>query len=150
MTPPDSLQSRYDETPYHDQKFVDFDLLRLLGMAELFGLRSPNVDAPLRVLDLAGDDHAVGLVERDGFEVDRLFVAFEAALDEVEGEEGVEVFVAEAGRGIEAAKALDAAFDHLHRHGSSVGIEQPLYDLADMHALMGFEDVWAFDRKYGR
>ena len=48
-----------------------------------------------------------------------------------------------------AAKALETAFDHLHRHGSSVGIEQPLYDLADMHALMGFEDVWAFDRKYG-
>ncbi len=49
-----------------------------------------------------------------------------------------------------AAKALDATFDHLQRHGSSVGIEQPLYDFADMHALMGFEDVWAFDRKYGR
>ncbi len=49
-----------------------------------------------------------------------------------------------------AAKALEAAFDHLHRHGSSVGMEQPLYELADMHALMGFEDVWAFDRKYGR
>ena len=49
-----------------------------------------------------------------------------------------------------AAKSLEAAFEHLHREGSSVGMALPLYDLADMHALMGFEEVWGFDRKYGR
>ena len=49
-----------------------------------------------------------------------------------------------------AAKALETAFEHLHRHGSSVGLEQPLYDFAAMNKLTGFEDVWEFDRTYGR
>jgi 2-methylisocitrate lyase-like PEP mutase family enzyme len=49
-----------------------------------------------------------------------------------------------------AAKALEAAFDHLHRNGSSVGIGQPLFEFDRMNELMGFEDVWKFDRKYGR
>ena len=54
MTSSDPLQSRYDETPYHDQAFAEFDLARMLGMAQLFGLRGPDVDgSSLRVLDLA-------------------------------------------------------------------------------------------------
>jgi SAM-dependent methyltransferase len=49
----DSLRASYDDTPYRDQFFPEFDLSRLLGLAQLFGVR--QLEAPreaLRVLDL--------------------------------------------------------------------------------------------------
>jgi SAM-dependent methyltransferase len=54
MTSTDPLQSRYDETPYPDQAFVEFDLARLLGLAQLFGVSTAGAEPrELRVLDLA-------------------------------------------------------------------------------------------------
>jgi 2,3-dimethylmalate lyase len=32
--------------------------------------------------------------------------------------------------------------------GSSLGSSAPLYSFAEMHRLMGFEDVWSFDRAH--
>ena len=53
MTTGDSLRTDYESTPYHDQSFQEFDLSRLLGFAELFGLRDPGCGpGELRVLDL--------------------------------------------------------------------------------------------------
>jgi SAM-dependent methyltransferase len=53
MRPVDSLQAIYDSTPYRDQFFHEFDLARLLGFAELFGVRKPGSSpSGLRVLDL--------------------------------------------------------------------------------------------------
>ncbi len=46
-------------------------------------------------------------------------------------------------------QALNGVYGHLDRHGSSVDMDQPICDFAEMNELMGFEDVWAFDRKYG-
>ena len=49
-----------------------------------------------------------------------------------------------AGRG-----AGDAGvYAHLERHGSSTGIDVPLADFADLTKLMGFEDVWEFERRH--
>jgi SAM-dependent methyltransferase len=49
----DALQKSYDETPYHDQQYPLFDLDRLLGHAQLFGLADPDRTASgMRVLDL--------------------------------------------------------------------------------------------------
>ena len=53
MQPAESLQSRYEETPYRDQALPQFDLSRLLGLARLFQTPGPEVDpSELRVLDL--------------------------------------------------------------------------------------------------
>ena len=53
MTRSDPLQGQYDETPYQDEAFPQFDLARLLGLARLFQLGpEPNRDEPVRVLDL--------------------------------------------------------------------------------------------------
>ncbi len=49
-----------------------------------------------------------------------------------------------------AAEAVRGAYAYLHEHGSTVGMPQPLYDFASMNRLMGFEEVWAFDRKWAR
>jgi len=49
----DPLQQSYDETPYQDQSFPQFDVARLLGFAQLFGLADPTRTCEgLRVLDL--------------------------------------------------------------------------------------------------
>ncbi len=45
--------------------------------------------------------------------------------------------------------ALESAYLHLQRTGSSLGAPVPLYDFARFSALMGFDAVAQFDRKYG-
>ncbi|MCP5150087.1 MAG: isocitrate lyase/PEP mutase family protein [Chromatiales bacterium] len=47
-----------------------------------------------------------------------------------------------------ASAALDAIYRHLRDTGSSLGTEVPLYPISDMHTLMGFQDVWAFDQRW--
>ncbi|MEQ8660035.1 MAG: isocitrate lyase/phosphoenolpyruvate mutase family protein, partial [Gammaproteobacteria bacterium] len=47
-----------------------------------------------------------------------------------------------------AAGALDASYRHLLEHGSTCDLAPPEMSLADMHRLMGFEDVWAFERRW--
>lgn len=47
-----------------------------------------------------------------------------------------------------AVKAMGEAYAHLKQHGSSKGLSQPLEDFAALTRLMGFEDVWAFEKRY--
>ena len=47
-----------------------------------------------------------------------------------------------------AAAALETVYRQVLETGSSVGAETPLYPFAEMNRLMGFEDVWRFDREH--
>ena len=47
-----------------------------------------------------------------------------------------------------ACAALDASYRYLQAHGSTEGSPVPSYDMNQMHTLAGFEDVWAFEKKY--
>lgn len=47
------------------------------------------------------------------------------------------------------ATALDSAYRHIAEQGTSMGSEVPLYPIADMHKLMGFEQVWDFEARWG-
>ncbi|MEM7542351.1 MAG: isocitrate lyase/PEP mutase family protein [Pseudomonadota bacterium] len=47
-----------------------------------------------------------------------------------------------------AAAALQASYQHLLAHGSSHGMQTPLYPVSEMHQLMGFESVWAFEKDW--
>ncbi len=49
-----------------------------------------------------------------------------------------------------ASAALDATYRHLLQTGSTEGAATPQYSLTDMHRLMGFEEVWAFDRRWDK
>lgn len=49
-----------------------------------------------------------------------------------------------------AAQALDQLYGHVKRTGATAGTDVPLYPFADMNKLMGFEDVWDFDRRHAR
>ncbi len=47
-----------------------------------------------------------------------------------------------------ACAALDAAYRYLLEHGSTEGSPVPAYDMKQLHELVGFPDVWDFEKKY--
>ena len=49
-----------------------------------------------------------------------------------------------------AAGAMRRAMKSLLRDGSSANVEVPALTLSEMHELMGFEEVWAFERRWTR
>lgn len=48
---------------------------------------------------------------------------------------------------LSAGAALESAFAELRDHGTSTG-ETPMYDFPRFSRLLGFEDVWAFEKQY--
>lgn len=49
-----------------------------------------------------------------------------------------------------AVQAMTTVYQTLQEQGSSASMPVPLYDFADLTRLMGFEDVWAFDKRYAQ
>jgi 2-methylisocitrate lyase-like PEP mutase family enzyme len=49
---------------------------------------------------------------------------------------------------LSAAAALETVFRKIRETGSSLGAPVPLYPFAEMNRLMGFEEVWAFDKAH--
>lgn len=47
-----------------------------------------------------------------------------------------------------AVRAMADVYQGFKQQGSSAGTSVPLYDFADLTQLMGFEDVWAFEKRY--
>ncbi|HEX5093597.1 MAG TPA: isocitrate lyase/PEP mutase family protein [Burkholderiales bacterium] len=47
-----------------------------------------------------------------------------------------------------ACAALESAYAHLKSQGSLAGSPVPAFDMKRMHELVGFEDVWAFERRH--
>jgi 2,3-dimethylmalate lyase len=47
-----------------------------------------------------------------------------------------------------AVQAMATVYQQFRQTGSSAGGTQPLYEFGDLTTLMGFEDVWAFEKRY--
>jgi len=47
-----------------------------------------------------------------------------------------------------AVHAMAGVYGHLKATGSSLGAPAPLYDFTDLSLLMGFQDVWDFEKKH--
>jgi len=47
-----------------------------------------------------------------------------------------------------AAAALEGIYASIKANGTTIGATTPLYPFEKMTSLMGFEEVWAFDRKW--
>ena len=43
---------------------------------------------------------------------------------------------------------MTAAYSYLHETGATLGINVPLMDSKDLHELMGFPDVWEFEKRW--
>ena len=52
--------------------------------------------------------------------------------------------------GLAAAAAIEQAFKVFKAEGTSNSPDLPLYDFKAFQSLIGFEDVWAFERKWAR
>jgi 2-methylisocitrate lyase-like PEP mutase family enzyme len=63
---------------------------------------------------------------------------------------GYQVAIFPATTGLAAAHAAEAALSVLKETGTSVSPKVPLFSLAEFNSLIGFEDVWAFERKWAR
>ncbi|MGB3581628.1 MAG: isocitrate lyase/PEP mutase family protein [Roseiarcus sp.] len=51
---------------------------------------------------------------------------------------------------LSAAAALNTVYTHVRDTGASLGSPAPLYSFAEMNRLMGFEEVWAFDKTHAQ
>jgi 2-methylisocitrate lyase-like PEP mutase family enzyme len=49
---------------------------------------------------------------------------------------------------LSAAAALETVYRQIRETGSSLGSSAPLYTFSEMNRLMGFEDVWAFNKAH--
>ncbi len=49
---------------------------------------------------------------------------------------------------LSAAFALETVYRHIRDAGSSLGSPAPLFSFAEMNRLMGFEEVWRFDKEH--
>ena len=47
-----------------------------------------------------------------------------------------------------AGSAVQSVYQHLKATGSSRGLPTPLYDFEEFNRLMGFEEVWTFEKKW--
>lgn len=47
-------------------------------------------------------------------------------------------------------QAAESALAYLREHGTTAGSPVPAYDMARLHQLVGFEDVWDFERRHAR
>jgi 2-methylisocitrate lyase-like PEP mutase family enzyme len=52
--------------------------------------------------------------------------------------------------GLAAAAAAEKALRLLKAEGASVSPDVPLYGFREFQSLIGFEDVWAFERRWAR
>ena len=49
-----------------------------------------------------------------------------------------------------ATAALDAAYRHLLEHGDSVDLKVPSFTMDQLHDLVGFPEVWAFEARHAQ
>lgn len=49
---------------------------------------------------------------------------------------------------VAACAAIEGALSHLATHGTTAGSPVPTYDMTRLHELVGFPDVWEFEKRY--
>ena len=63
---------------------------------------------------------------------------------------GYRLAIFPATTGLAAAHSAQVALSVLKESGTSVSPGLPLFPFNEFSSLIGFEDVWAFERKWGR
>jgi hypothetical protein len=49
-----------------------------------------------------------------------------------------------------ATAALRAGYRFLEQHGSTIDLDVPCSTMADLHRLVGFEEVWEFEKRHSQ
>jgi cobalamin-dependent methionine synthase I len=116
--------------------------LRLSGLEPLVltpEIRFVNVGERTNV---TGSAKFLKLIKEDKYEE-----ALGVALDQVRG--GAQVIDVNMDEGmLEGVQAMTKVYEHFKSTGSSTNNTVDLYDFTDLTKLMGFEDVWEFDKRH--
>ncbi|RAI03596.1 carboxyvinyl-carboxyphosphonate phosphorylmutase [Acuticoccus sediminis] len=63
---------------------------------------------------------------------------------------GYDMAIYPAATGLAAAHAAEAVFNAFRTLGTSQSPDVPLFSFKEFNSLIGFEEVWAFERKWGK
>ena len=108
--------------------------------ADILFVESPESEEEMRRIGQSFDVPLVAnMVERG-----RTPVLSQAELESI----GYKIAIFPVTALLASVQAMTSVYQQFKQHGSSAGGQTPLYDFADLTKLMGFEDVWAFEKRY--
>ena len=108
--------------------------------ADILFVESPESEEEMRRIGQSFDVPLVAnMVERG-----RTPVLSQAELESI----GYKIAIFPVTALLASVQAMTAVYQQFKQHGSSAGGQTPLYDFGELTKLMGFEDVWTFEKRY--
>lgn len=111
--------------------------------ANILFVESPESEEEMRRIGRLGHDIGVPMIA-NMVERGRTPVLSRAELEAI----GYKLAIFPVTALLAAVQAMAAVYQQFKQTGSSAGGPQPLYDFGDLTKLMGFEDVWDFEKRY--
>ena len=111
--------------------------------ADILFIESPESEDEMRAIGQLGRELGLPLVA-NMVERGRTPVLSQAELEAI----GYKIAIFPVTALLASVQAMANVYQQFKQTGSSAGGTQPLYDFAELTKLMGFEDVWAFDKRY--
>ncbi len=111
--------------------------------ADILFIESPESEDEMRAIGQLGRELGLPMVA-NMVERGRTPVLSQAELEAI----GYKIAIFPVTALLAAVQAMAAVYQQFKQTGSSAAGTQPLYDFAELTKLMGFEDVWAFDKRY--
>ncbi|MEO8508576.1 MAG: isocitrate lyase/PEP mutase family protein [Betaproteobacteria bacterium] len=108
--------------------------------ADVLFIESPESVEEMRIIGARFDRPLVANMVEQG----RTPVLASAELESI----GYRIAIFPVAALLAAVQAMAGIYRHLKATGSSVGAPVPLYDFTQLSVLMGFQDVWDFDKKH--
>ena len=111
--------------------------------ADILFIESPESEDEMRAIGQLGRELGLPLVA-NMVERGRTPVLSQAELEAI----GYKIAIFPVTALLASVQAMANVYQQFKQTGSSAGGSQPLYDFGELTKLMGFEDVWAFDKRY--
>ncbi|MBL0144209.1 MAG: isocitrate lyase/PEP mutase family protein [Betaproteobacteria bacterium] len=108
--------------------------------ADILFVESPESEEEMRAIGCAFDLPLVANMVEKG----RTPVLTKAELESI----GYRIAIFPVSALLAAIQAMAGVYGHLKATGSTQGCHAPLYDFADLSRLMGFQDIWDFDKNH--
>jgi 2,3-dimethylmalate lyase len=111
--------------------------------ADILFIESPESEDEMRAIGKLGRELSLPMVA-NMVERGRTPVLSQAELEAL----GYKIAIFPVTALLASVQAMANVYQQFKQTGSSAGGTQPLYDFGELTQLMGFEDVWAFDKRY--
>lgn len=111
--------------------------------ADILFIESPESEDEMRAIGQLGRELGLPMVA-NMVERGRTPVLSQAELEAI----GYKIAIFPVTALLASVQAMANVYQQFKQTGSSAGGTQPLYDFGELTQLMGFEDVWEFDKRY--